>query len=414
MGFMQTGWRLALEQRHDCAARLDRTVFIGGAGDFDPDGSIRHPGDLAAQVPGAVANLQAALAGEGVGIGDVVRLKVYFSPGLGFDEWALRAAIQNLPAFDPLDPLPAISFLPVPLQPFEGQAIQIQAIAIAGWRRERRAHALTRAVPPHVASEFERPIYTAGLRAGEFITAPLRCATDEAGAPLHPGDAVAQSHAIMADLETTLMHLGAGLQDAIKMEGYYFGKTHKDWAPLGAARASHFREPGPVATVVPCHVLEPEGARTKIEVMAFRGDNGVHNKYIPREDCWPDSVWDWSLPLPYRQGLRLRNQIWTGGQVPFDRGTTADPSIHPRDLLKQTRFTMGLCNDIVAGFGRSSRDYRLLVCYFTSQGGEDETRAFVEAVAETVDGPLPPMTLVPQPHMHSDDVRVEIWGIAQG
>jgi enamine deaminase RidA (YjgF/YER057c/UK114 family) len=218
----------------------------------------------------------------------------------------------------------------------------------------------------------------------------------------------------MNDIETTLLHLGAGPQDAIKMEGYYFGTTHQAWAPLAAARASHFREPGPVATVVPCHVLEPEGALTKIELMGLRADNGIHNKYIPREDSWPDSVWDWSIPLPYRQGLRLRNQIWTGGQVPFDRGSTADPAIHPFDLLNQTRFTMGLCNDIVAGFGRSSRDYRLLVCYFTSQGGEDETRAFVDAIADTVDGPLPPMTLVPQPHMHTDDVRVEIWGIAQG
>jgi enamine deaminase RidA (YjgF/YER057c/UK114 family) len=411
MASMKPGWRLALEQRHATAARIGQTVFVGGAGDFASDGRIRHAGDLVGQIGGAMSNLRAALAVENAGLGDVARLKVYYSPGAGPDEWSLRAHLQR---HFPFDPLPAISLLPVPLQPFAGQTIQLQAIAIVGWRQAPRAHAVTRAVPRSVAAQFERPIYTAGLRAGEFVTAPLRAAIDEDGALLHAGDGVAQSHAIMSDLETTLTHLGAGLQDAIKMEGYYFGRTHQDWAPLGAARASHFREPGPVATVVPCHVLEPEGARTKIEVMAMRADNGLHNKYIPREDCWPDSVWDWSLPLPYRQGLRLRNQIWTGGQVPFDRGSTADPAIHPFDLLKQTRFTMGLCNDIVEGFGHSSRDYRLLVCYFTSEGSEDETRAFVDAIADTVDGQLPPMTLVPQPHMHTDDVRVEIWGIAQG
>ncbi len=414
MGFMQAGWRLAIEQRHVVAARTGDMVCVGGTGDLDAEGRIRHPGDLKAQIAGTIVNLSAALALEGASLADVARLKVYYKPGAGLDEWALRAAIQNQPAIEALDPLPAISLLPVPLQPFEGQAIQVQAIAIVGWRSAARAHALSRAVPTRHAAGFKRPIYTAGLRAGEFVTAILRCATDENGALLHGGDPVAQSHAIMSDLEATLQHLGAGLQDAVKMEGYYFGTTHQAWAPLAAARASHFREPGPVATVVPCHVLEPEGALTKIEVMGMRADNGIHNKYIPREDSWPDSVWDWSLPLPYRQGLRLRNQIWTGGQVPFDRGSTADPAVYPFDLPKQTRFTMGLCNDIVAGFGRGPGDYKLLVCYFTSKGSEDETRAFVDAVADTIEGTMPPMTLVPQPHMHTDDVRVEIWGIAQG
>lgn len=414
MSFMKAGWRLAIEQNHAIAGRAGQTVFVGGAGDFDGNGRIRHAGDLRAQIDGTIANLGGALALEGATLADAVRLKVFYTPASGMDEWAVRAAIQNHGAIASLDPLPALSLMPVPLQPFEGQAVQIQAIAIVGWRNAARAHAVTRAVPKSVAGQFQRPIYTAGLRAGEFFTAPLRCATDENGKLLHAGDAVAQSHAIMNDLNTTLLHLGSSLQDAIKMEGYYFGTTHKDWAPLGAARASHFREPGPVATVVPCHVLDPEGAGTKIEVMGFRGDNGVHNKYIPREDCWPDTVWDWSLPLPYRQGLRLRNQIWTGGQVPYDRGTTADPAVFPDDMLQQTRFVMGLCNDIVEGFGRSTRDYRLLVCYFTSKGTEKETRAFIDAVADRLDGRLPPMTIVPQPHMHTDDCQVEIWGIAEG
>ena len=29
-------------------------------------------------------------------------------------------------------------------------------------------------------------------------------------------------------------------------------------------------------------------------------------------------------------------------------------------------------------------------------------------------GPLPPLTLVPQPHMHTKDMTVEIWGVARG
>jgi hypothetical protein len=63
--------------------------------------------------------------------------------------------------------------------------------------------------------------------------------------------------------------------------------THDEWAPLAEARAGHFKEPGPVATVVPCHELWPEGARTKVEVLGLRDHWNGFDKYIPREDRWP-------------------------------------------------------------------------------------------------------------------------------
>ncbi|MFP6743640.1 MAG: Rid family hydrolase, partial [Alphaproteobacteria bacterium] len=125
-------------------------------------------------------------------------------------------------------------------------------------------------------------------------------------------------------------------------------------------------------------------------------------------------VWDWPIPVPYRQGARLRNMIWTGGQVPMEEGNNQGNAVHVGDPLEQTRFTMDYVNDIVAAYGKSTRDYALLVCYFTSDGSQAATEAFVGAVADTIDGELPPMTLVPQPKMHSDDFTVEIWGVAKG
>jgi hypothetical protein len=55
-----------------------------------------------------------------------------------------------------------------------------------------------------------------------------------------------------------------------------------------------------------------------------------------------------------------------------------------------------------------------MVAYFASGGSEEETRAFIETVAACIPGPLPPMTVVPQPHMHTRDMTVEIWGVARG
>ena len=56
----------------------------------------------------------------------------------------------------------------------------------------------------------------------------------------------------------TMAELGAGFQDVIKKEGYYFGTTMEQWAGMAATRASYFREPAAVATVVPCHRLYPD------------------------------------------------------------------------------------------------------------------------------------------------------------
>ena len=135
------------------------------------------------------------------------------------------------------------------------------------------------------------------------------------------------------------------------MEGYYFGTTCDQWAPLAEARASHFHEPARVATVVPCHVLRPDGAATKVEVLGLRDHWNGFDKYIPREDRWPKRVWDWPIPLPYRQGIRLRDTIWTGGQVPYEPDANSGRAVFAGDLMPQTRFTMSYVEDILRGFG---------------------------------------------------------------
>ncbi|MDH3691009.1 MAG: hypothetical protein OEU36_16295, partial [Gammaproteobacteria bacterium] len=89
-----------------------------------------------------------------------------------------------------------------------------------------------------------------------------------------------------------LAELGATFQDCIKKEGYYFGTTMEEWAAMAAVRASYFREPAAVATVVPCHVLWPKGLLTKVEVLGMRALWNGFDKYIPRDDCWPERVWD--------------------------------------------------------------------------------------------------------------------------
>ena len=404
-------WKLPLEQAGLLAASAGTLSFVGGAGDFDDTGRIRHPDDLHAQIEGALANAGNALAGELCSLDDAVRIKVHYSSDGSVDEWSVLAGIASCL---PRDPLPVISLLPVTLQPFAGQRVQVQVIACRGWRELADVRVATRTVPARWRDGVRGDVVTAALRVGEFIATASRSAADLHGETPPGVDAVAQSHAIMTTLEQDLATVGASLQDSVKMEGYYFGTTREQWRPLAEARASHFREPGPPATVVPCHTLWPTGALTKIEVMAMRERRASFDKYIPREDCWPARVWDWPIALPYRQGIRLRDTIWLGGQVPSQPYTNSGLRVHPGDLPQQTRFTMSYVDDILRGFGRRAADLKLAVCYFRSDGGEAATRAFVEILANCIGGPLPPLTLVPQPHMHTPESTVEIWGVAAG
>jgi enamine deaminase RidA (YjgF/YER057c/UK114 family) len=404
-------WRWPISRPHCVAGTADWLTFVGGAGDFDETGRIRHPGDFDAQIGGVLENLAAALAIEGCGIPDIVRLKAFYRSDGTRDEWQVMSRLAA--AFD-ADPLPAIALLPVPLQPFAGQELQLQATAIRGWRRGMEARVATAEAPERYRASFGHRKLTTGLRVGEFISVPSCTAIDADGGLLAAGNGPEQTRVIMSRLEATLKALGASLQDSIKKEGYYFGATQDQWAGMAEVRASFFREPGPVATVVPCHALWPKGALTRIEVLAMRQSWNGFDKYIPREDRWPHRVWDWPIPLPYRQAIRLRNTIWLGGQVPWGSDSNAGRVVLPGQLLPQTRFTMSYVDDLLRAFGKTTADLRLLVAYFTSRGTEEETRAFIDEVAAWFGGPLPPMTLIPQPHMHTPDMTVEIWGVAQG
>ncbi|WP_377828072.1 Rid family hydrolase [Bradyrhizobium lupini] len=402
-------WQLPIQRAHHLSGSAGVLSFIGGAGDFDAAGRIRNPDDFERQIQGAMANMAEALAVESCNLDDVVRLKAHYTAER--NDWEVIAALGR---FFMTDPMPAISTVPEPLQPFSGQTIQIQAIAQRGWRTHSDIRSVPRPLPQRTRALFDDRTVTAGLRTGEFIAVANRTAEDVDGTMLHPDDGAAQTHFIMAKHAETLAALGASFQDSVKMEGYYFGTTREQWVPLAEARASHFREPGPPATVVPCHRLNPEGALTKIEVMAMRELWNGFDKYIPREDHWPKRVWDWPIPLPYRQAIRLRDTIWLGGQVPSRPYSNKGLRVLDGQLLPQTRFTMSYIEDLLRSFERRPADLKLMVCYFTSTGTEAETVAFAATLGDCVGGALPAMTLVPKPMMHSPDTTVEIWGVAQG
>ena len=402
-------WRWPTPRVHHLSASAGNLTFVGGAGGFDGEGNVASPGDLDAQIVRAIDNVAVALEAESCSLADIVRVKAYYTADV--DDWHVIARLADLLVDDPM---PAISTVPEPLQPFGGQVVQLQVIAQRGWRTASDIRVATRPIPARWHKHFGKRSVTAGLRTGEFIAVANRTAETATGDVAHPADSVAQSHAIMATHEATLAEVGAGMQDCVKMEGHFFGTTREDWAPLALARASHFSEPGPPATVVPCQRLNPEGAITKIDVLAMREKRNTYDKYIPREDCWPDRVWDWPLNLPYRQAIRLRDTIWLGGQVPSEPYANSGQRMMAGNLPGQTRMTVSYIEDLLRGFGRRPSDLKLMVCYYTCTDGETTTNLMLDLLSQCLGSALPPTTLVPKTMMHTAENTVEIWGVAQG
>ncbi len=54
-----------------------RQLFCSGQDAVDAEGSPQHPGDMAAQLEGALDNLEGVLAAADMSLADVVRLNVY-------------------------------------------------------------------------------------------------------------------------------------------------------------------------------------------------------------------------------------------------------------------------------------------------------------------------------------------------
>ena len=401
-------WKLPTERTHRLAGCAGPLTFVGGAGDFNAAGLIRNSGDFNAQLAGALENIELALAAESCSLKDIVRLKAFYRDGI-VDEWSLRASLSNAIGGDPS---PVMTLNPVPYQPWEGQEIQLQAIAIRDWRLHGDTRIVTRSVPQVFAQKFNTPLITDGLRVNEFYAIGGQTAAGTDGETIEAKGGQAQTHAVMSRLEVIQAKLGATFQDAIKKEGYYFGTTMDDWAAMARIRASYFHEPAAVATVVPCHALHPEGALTKVELLGMRELWNGFDKYIPREDRWPKRVWDWPIPVPYRQGIRLRNMIWTGGQVPWESNANSGRAMHPGNVIAQTHFVMSYIEDILRAFDATTSDLRLLVCYFASDGTVGQTHRLLEALDDCVAGPLPPLTIVPQPYLHADNSNVEVWGVA--
>lgn len=123
-------WDWSLKLGYNQAEQIDgitRQMICAGQTSVDANGAPQHLGDMRGQIGLALDNLEAVLAGAGMGLSDIIRLGVYATDVdealKNFDLFGMR--------FGPLNCAPPMTLLGVTRLAIPGLLFEIEATAAA-------------------------------------------------------------------------------------------------------------------------------------------------------------------------------------------------------------------------------------------------------------------------------------------
>lgn len=395
-------WRWPIEARYSHGVRCGALIFAGGQGDLDARGRVRHVGDLEAQVEAAVGNLASVLSELGGELDDLVELVAFYVARPGVREAQLLSTLRR--ALGPR-PMPAVAAIPVPYLALPGMCVLIEGVAMRGpdGAKLSRRHAAPAGHWPWP----EGAAFAQGVRCGEMILVSAQAALDASGAVEAPGDIVKQSERVMENLGAVLAEFGATLNDAVRFRIFYRGTGRtEDWEVAARVRARYFEEPGPCATGIPVPRFDPPELAIKMWLWAMRGEDGSR---LPRAHVWPEGHWDWTFHLPYKHGLKCRDLIFVGGQVPIDSRGAA---LAARDNVAQTHIAMGYLSRVLQAFGLPLDAVVKLNGFYADEGSAPALTRNLAVRQQFFRAPGPVTTELALPFLALDDMNVEIEAIA--
>jgi enamine deaminase RidA (YjgF/YER057c/UK114 family) len=110
--------------------------------------------------------------------------------------------------------------------------------------------------------------YSRAVRVGPYIHVAGTTAVDASGAVVAPGDAYAQTVAILGIVAAALEQAGAQLSDVVRTRLFVTDIEH-DWEAIGRAHGEVFRDIRPASTMVEVRRLISPEMRVEIEVDAI-------------------------------------------------------------------------------------------------------------------------------------------------
>jgi enamine deaminase RidA (YjgF/YER057c/UK114 family) len=115
--------------------------------------------------------------------------------------------------------------------------------------------------------------YSRAVRVGPYIHVAGTAAVDASGAVVAPGDAYAQTVAILEIVATALERAGAHLSDVVRTRLFVTDIEH-DWEAIGRAHGEVFRDIRPASTMVEVRRLISPDMRVEIEADAIAASSG--------------------------------------------------------------------------------------------------------------------------------------------
>ena len=388
-------WTWPIPNNHSQALRCGDMIWVSGQVALSSGGQL-FPEPLSTQVSAAVANIGRVLSELGSGFADVVKLLCFYvNDGFVDEDKFLSMVAALLPA----EAHPAVTAVPVSYLPFEGALVEIEAYAMSA--RLPRQH-LTKGDFSPLPKAF-----STALRCGKMLFVSGQNPVTPDGKLLYPGDIIEPTRQVLRQVGVALSHFGAGFADVVKINRWYVGQGKtEDFEPAALACAANFQEPGPAATGTPIPLHALAGQQIKIEVVAMLGEDGSH---LSRRQVWPDSLWDWTVDLPYWHGLKCHDMIFLGGQVSLD---TKGRAVNPFDIRSQTAQAMVHIGSILRELGAGYRDICKLTTMYAGPAG---SKALAEGMAirqAFFDAPGPATTDISLPVLAYPGMIIEIDAFA--
>jgi len=389
-------WSWPIKVTHKHGMRCGPMIWVGGQVDLTSQGEVRHPNDLAAQTRNVMANFDRVLKELDASLSDLVKLLCFYVNDGSVDE---AAFLESVAAALPADARPAVTAIPVPYLAYPEMVVEIEGYAMLGEDNARLARS-------HVPSTGLSPLpkrFAQAVRCGKMIFVSAQSPVDDQGRLAHPGDIVAQTNQVMAQIGQALGHFGASFDDVVKVNRWYVGQgTVADFEPAALACAAHFKEPGPAATGIPVPAHARKGQQIKIEVVAMLGTDG---KRLARRHSWPGSLWDWHVHLPYKHGLKCEDMIFLGGQVSLDKKGRA---VGAGDLAAQARQAMTHIGTILRDLGADYKDVCKVTTVYEGGCGGNDLHENLSIRSSFFSDPGPATTGIPLPVLAYPGMVIEI------
>ena len=388
-------WDWPVEVSHQHGVRCGQMVWIGGQADLTAEGTVRNPHDLARQIANSLDYFRQVLEDLDCQFTDLVKLLCFYVDDGSVGETAF---LELVAAALPANVRPAITAIPLPYLAYPGMAVAIEGYAMRGADGAELPRQVSTASD---LSPLPAPFVQA-VRCGKMIFVSGQTAMEDSRLA-HPGDIVAQTKQVMRQVGRALAEFGADFDDVVKLNRWYLGQgSIEDFEPAALACAAHFNEPGPAATGIPVPHFPRDGQVIKIEVVAMLGEDG---RRLPRRHVWPESLWDWTVHLPYRHGLKCHDMIFLGGQVSLDKQGRA---VDPGNMRRQTHQAMTHIGTILRDLGADFADVCKITTMYEGRSDADELHDNLLIRSSFFRTPGPATTGIPFPALAYPGMIIEI------